>query len=203
MKPKNMIRLRKVQVKWSTIQFDDFVLLFSLFNVPDNKCYKAKWHMFFFTHIWLLVCAGMCTYHHTHQMEKTVEWAKGGVKKGIKPLWPLPGFSGQMKIKSQMSQNVCNSGCTIWICGDIKTCLVYFVLCENYFHWSCGTWIKMRLWHWCFLMIINCRSSASNFIKKRFWHMCIPDFFFIIKNVFLQNTFNDWELLIRNDFNFI
>ena len=109
MKPKNMIRLRKVQVKWSTIQFDDFVLLFSLFNVPDNKCYKAKWHMFFFTHIWLLVCAGMCTYHHTHQMEKTVGWAKGGVKKGIKPLWPLPGFSGQMKIKSQMSQNVCTS----------------------------------------------------------------------------------------------
>ena len=51
------------------------VLLFPSFfcsNVLDNKCYKQKCCVLFFTHI--KTCTGMCVcdcMHHMHQMEKT------------------------------------------------------------------------------------------------------------------------------------
>ena len=135
-------------------------------------------HVIFYTCLTIGVCAGKCTYHRTHQMEKTVGWAKGGVKKGIKPLWPLPGFSGQMNIKIQMSQNVRNSGCTIWICGDIKTCLVYFVLYENYFHWSCGTWIKMNL------ALVFSYNKLQVFSQQLYWKKILTH---VYSQVFLYN----------------
>ena len=42
-------------------------------NVSENKCYKHKWHMLFFTHIKLVMPVLACAHAiATHEMEKTV-----------------------------------------------------------------------------------------------------------------------------------
>ena len=44
-----------------TIQYDVFEFFHFLYcNIPDNKCYKQKWGMLFFTHIMLMVHVLVC-----------------------------------------------------------------------------------------------------------------------------------------------
>ena len=46
------------------------IFLFLQSNVSDNKCYKQKWCMLFFTTIKQVVSVVVCVCNCTHQMEK-------------------------------------------------------------------------------------------------------------------------------------
>ena len=59
--------LAKVKGKWSTIQFDVFVLSFSSFQCPRKKVWEANVvHAIFHKHQTSGTCVGVCMCNRTH-----------------------------------------------------------------------------------------------------------------------------------------